>query len=155
MVVNERDIFVNALNLDAQQRVAFVRQACKGNDGMQQRVEQLLAAHDQAGSFLAAPAAGPMDTSDFASIAEATGSIVGPYKLLQRISEGGFGVVYMAEQTEPVRRKVALKIIKPGMDSKEVIARFESERQALALMDIPTLLVSWMPGRPKADALTL
>src|SRR5205823_845472 len=70
---------------------------------------------------------------------ESPGSHIGPYKLLQQIGEGGFGVVYMAEQQEPVRRKVALKIIKPGMDTKEVMARFESERQALALMDHPNI----------------
>src|SRR5207247_8302740 len=74
-------------------------------------------------------------TADYEPIAERPGSTIGPYKLLQQIGEGGMGVVYMAEQTEPVRRKVALKIIKPGMDSAQVIARFEAERQALALMD--------------------
>src|SRR4051812_9682190 len=84
-------------------------------------------------------AAGPPETSIYRPIAEGPGARIGPYKLLQEIGEGGFGVVYMAEQQEPVRRKVALKIIKPGMDSKEVIARFESERQALALMDHPNI----------------
>ena len=68
---------------------------------------------------------------------EQVGTVIGPYKLLQQIGEGGFGVVYMAEQTQPVRRVVALKIIKPGMDTSQVIARFESERQALALMEHP------------------
>ena len=72
-------------------------------------------------------------------LSEKPGTIIGRYKLLQEIGEGGFGVVYMAEQTEPVRRKVALKIIKPGMDTKQVIARFEAERQALALMDHPNI----------------
>lgn len=84
-------------------------------------------------------AAGPPETSIYRPVAEGPGARIGPYKLLQEIGEGGFGVVYMAEQQEPVRRKVALKIIKPGMDSKEVIARFESERQALALMDHPNI----------------
>src|SRR5207247_2848703 len=68
-------------------------------------------------------------------VSECPGTVIGPYKLLEQIGEGGFGVVYMAEQQQPVRRKVALKVIKPGMDSKQVIARFEAERQALALMD--------------------
>src|SRR5438067_1505898 len=81
----------------------------------------------------------PAETSIYRPVAEGPGSRIGPYKLLQQIGEGGFGVVYMAEQQEPVRRKVALKIIKPGMDTKEVIARFESERQALALMDHPNI----------------
>src|SRR5207247_6835872 len=74
-------------------------------------------------------------TADYEPIAEGPGLVIGSYKLLQQIGEGGMGVVYMAEQQEPVRRKVALKIIKPGMDSQQVIARFEAERQALALMD--------------------
>src|SRR5438270_250516 len=83
-------------------------------------------------------AAEPLETI-YRPVPEGPGSRIGPYKLLQQIGEGGFGVVYMAEQQEPVRRKVALKIIKPGMDTKEVIARFESERQALALMDHPNI----------------
>src|SRR5436305_2442123 len=80
-------------------------------------------------------AAGPPETSIYRPVAEGPGARIGPYKLLQEIGEGGFGVVYLAEQEEPVRRRVALKIIKPGMDSRQVIARFEAERQALALMD--------------------
>src|SRR5947209_5251829 len=78
-------------------------------------------------------------TVDMPAIAEGPGTTIGHYKLLQKIGEGGFGVVYMAEQQQPVRRTVALKIIKPGMDTREVIARFESERQALALMDHPNI----------------
>jgi serine/threonine protein kinase len=89
----------------------------------------------QASSFLENPAAGDALTGPYIPIAESPGSIIGPYKLLQKIGEGGMGVVYMAEQQEPVRRKVALKIIKPGMDSHQVIARFEAERQTLAMMD--------------------
>ena len=79
------------------------------------------------------------EKTDDVAITERPGTLIGPYKLLQEIGEGGFGVVYMAEQVEPVRRKVALKIIKPGMDTKQVIARFEAERQALALMDHPNI----------------
>src|SRR5262249_22610180 len=90
---------------------------------------------DREKSFLAAPVTGPGGTVDEPPPAEAPGTVVGPYKLLQQIGEGGMGVVFMAEQEKPVRRKVALKIIKPGMDSRQVIARFEAERQALALMD--------------------
>src|SRR5437762_11640519 len=96
----------------------------------------MLAAHDAPHSLLdgAAPAA-----VREAAAGDAPGTMIGPYKLLEQIGEGGFGVVYMAEQTEPVRRKVALKIVKPGMDTRQVVARFEAERQALALMDHPNI----------------
>src|SRR5579864_6732302 len=80
-----------------------------------------------------------MPTIDEAHLPERPGTIIGPYKLLEQIGEGGFGVVFMAEQTEPVRRKVALKILKPGMDTRQVVARFEAERQALAIMDHPNI----------------
>src|SRR5207249_7320303 len=107
------------------------------------RVEALLAAFGQAGSFLQLPAADPRATSDVSppgasrarNPAECPDAIIGPYKLLQQIGEGGMGTVWMAQQTEPVKRVVALKLIKAGMDSSQVIARFEAERQALALMD--------------------
>src|SRR5262249_53361391 len=99
-------------------------------------VEALLHAHDDSAGFLRDPAPRPRETIDVADQpSEGPGTVIGPYKLLQQIGEGGMGVVYMAEQQEPVRRKVALKIIKPGMDSRQVIARFEAERQALAMMD--------------------
>src|SRR5262249_13732922 len=101
------------------------------------RVEALLKAHDQAGSFLKDPPARPQATEDYAPITERPGTVIGPYKLMEQIGEGGFGLVFVAEQQQPVRRKVALKIIKPGMDTRDVIARFEAERQALALMDHP------------------
>src|SRR4029453_17512290 len=94
---------------------------------------QLLAAHDRAGHFLGGSGATAATTDQ--AVAEHLGTMIGPYKLLQQIGEGGMGTVYMAEQTRPVHRKVALKVIKPGMDSRQVIARFEAERQALALMD--------------------
>src|SRR5205823_4008909 len=77
--------------------------------------------------------------ADATALAERPGTVIGPYKLLEQIGEGGFGVVFMAEQQEPVRRKVALKVIKPGMDTKQVVARFEAERHALALMDHPNI----------------
>ena len=85
-------------------------------------------------------------------IGERPGTVIGPYKLLEQIGEGGFGVVFMAEQTEPVRRKVALKIIKPGMDTRQVVARFEAERQALALMDHPNIarVLDGGDDRPRA-----
>jgi WD40 repeat protein/serine/threonine protein kinase len=98
-------------------------------------VEALLQAQEAAGSFLQSPPPGPTVTVDELPISERPGTVIGPYKLLQQIGEGGMGTVVMAEQTQPVQRKVALKVIKAGMDSRQVIARFEAERQALAIMD--------------------
>jgi len=137
--MNEQDIFLSALQLETnEERLAFIKERCGSNDVFRKRLEALLLAHAETGNFLANPAVGSV-SEILSQITEDAGTTVGPYKLLQRIGEGGFGVVYMAEQAEPVRRKVALKIIKPGMDTKEVIARFESERQALALMDHPNI----------------
>src|SRR5262249_41622011 len=146
--MNERDLFMAALQIeDAAERAADLDRACAGAAGLRQRVEALLAAYEQAGSFLQQPAWDPRATSDVAhpgpssgmDPAEHPGTIIGPYKLLEEIGEGGFGVVFMAEQHQPVRRKVALKVLKPGMDTRQVIARFEAERQALALMDHPNI----------------
>ncbi len=109
------------------ERCAYLDGACGDDGDLRERVELLLEAHDGAADFLDAPAV--------TRTTEGPGSLIGPYKLLQEIGEGGMGVVYMAEQESPVRRKVALKVIKLGMDTKQVIARFEAERQALALMD--------------------
>ena len=131
---NAKDIFAEALRLtNPAERAAYVARACAGNPALRREVESLLSAHAQAGDFLDLTRSLP--ASDF--LIEPTGTMIGRYKLLQKIGEGGFGVVYMAEQVEPVQRKVALKIIKAGMDTREVIARFEAERQALALMDHP------------------
>ena len=133
---NERveAIFAAACDQPAATRAGYLDQACAGDAGLRQRVDELLQAHDKAsaGRFLAnqSPSAPATQLPS-----EGVGGRVGPYKLLQQIGEGGMGVVYMAEQQEPVRRRVALKIIKPGMDSRQVIARFEVERQALAMMD--------------------
>jgi eukaryotic-like serine/threonine-protein kinase len=115
------------------ERAAYLEGACAGNRALQERIEALLAAHDASGGVLDAPP--PTPTTAPPPLKEKPGTIIGPFKLLQQIGEGGMGVVYMAEQLEPVRRKVALKIIKPGMDSHQVIARFEAERQALAMME--------------------
>jgi serine/threonine protein kinase/WD40 repeat protein len=136
---NEESIFEAALQLPPQERAAYLQDACGGDADLRGRVETLLAAHDQAGSFLEMPAAELTRTMDRAAATEKPGTIIGPYKLLEQIGEGGFGVVYMAEQEKPIRRKVALKIIKPGMDTRQVIARFEAERQALALMEHPNI----------------
>ncbi|HEY5911797.1 MAG TPA: tetratricopeptide repeat protein [Verrucomicrobiae bacterium] len=129
-------IFGEALALDAPaERAAYLEDACAGNPDLRQEVESLLAAYARAGDFLGQPRR--LSEPDFSI--ERTGTRIGRYKLLEKIGEGGFGVVYLAEQEEPVQRKVALKIIKPGMDSREIVARFEAERQALALMDHPTI----------------
>src|SRR6266478_5734378 len=134
---------------DAKRR-EFVDQACAGDADLKWNVEKLIENHFRAGSFLKSPPAGlpsPLGgegqgvrgaaTVDEPAVTERPGTVIGPYKLLEQIGEGGFGVVFMAEQTHPVRRKVALKVLKPGMDSRQVVARFEAERQALALMDHP------------------
>jgi len=136
----EESIFADALNKSClSERAAFLDAACGADAALRARVERLLSSHENAGSFLNKRLMAPGETTDFGPVTEAAGTVIGRYKLLQSIGEGGFGVVYMAEQKEPVRRKVALKIIKLGMDSKEVIARFEAERQALALMDHPNI----------------
>ena len=137
------DLFFAALGKPtAEERAAFLDAACAGDAGLRRRVERLLAAHPKAAEFLEEPAAGT-PTRDFpddgrpqaVAAAEEPGQWVGPYKLLQKLGEGGMGEVWVAEQEQPVKRRVALKLIKPGMDSDRVIARFEAERQALALMD--------------------
>jgi serine/threonine protein kinase/Tfp pilus assembly protein PilF len=133
-----KDIFLGALEKEpGAPRSDYLDQTCGQDVELRQHVEGLLAKHDAAGSFLQSPAPGLTTVDEPAS--EHLGTVVGPYKLLQQIGEGGMGTVYMAEQTRPVQRKVALKIIKPGMDSRQVIARFEAERQALALMDHPNI----------------
>ena len=121
------------------ERAAFLEDACGDDPLLRDSVEELLRAHDQAGSFLNTPVVDLDATVESSSATETPGTKIGRYKILQLIGEGGFGSVYMAEQEEPVRRKVALKIIKLGMDTRQVIARFEAERQALALMDHPNI----------------
>jgi serine/threonine protein kinase len=132
------EIFCDALELaSSAERAAYLDRACGDDADLRRRVQRLLEAHAGADGFLAAGPPVEAETTDV--VAEAPGTVVGPYKLLEQIGEGGFGVVFMAEQTQPVRRKVALKVLKPGMDSKQVVARFEAERQALALMDHPSI----------------
>ena len=123
----------------AAERKAFLDEACRDDAELRASVEALLKAHVEAGSFLDAPAVDPNATRESSRSTESPGTRIGRYKVLQLIGEGGFGSVYMAEQEEPVRRKVALKIIKLGMDTRQVTARFEAERQALALMDHPNI----------------
>src|SRR6266516_6714345 len=134
-------VFTEALRLPPEERDRYLDKACKSDVEFRRRVEALLQAYEQAGDFLGRPAAErpPKAAAQALAVAEKLGDRIGHYKLLQQIGEGGCGVVYMAEQEAPVRRRVALKIIKLGMDTKSVIARFEAERQALALMDHPNI----------------
>ena len=150
----ERSIFIAALQREnAADRAAFLDEACGGNTDLRREVEGLLREFEQLGSFLESPARGPDATVD-EPVGAGPGTVIGPYKLLEQIGEGGFGVVFMAEQTQPVRRKVALKVLKPGMDSRQVIARFEAERQALALMDHPNIAKSSTAAPPPPGAPT-
>jgi serine/threonine protein kinase len=137
----EEMIFDAALRLPSEKRTDYLREACGGNDELRARVEGLLQAQEQVGGFMGEPAARAGKPTIVLQIepTEKEGDKIGRYKLLQQIGEGGCGVVYMAEQEEPVRRRVALKVIKLGMDTKSVIARFEAERQALAMMDHPNI----------------
>ena len=132
--MSDESIFAAALGkATGAERRAFLDEACGRDEALRRRVERLLEADDQTAGILERGPDGL--TGPHEPPGERPGDRVGPYKLLQQIGEGGMGVVYMAEQQEPVRRRVALKIIKPGMDSRQVIARFEAERQALAMMD--------------------
>src|SRR5262245_52364394 len=142
-------IFGSAADLPLDQRAAYLADACAGDAILRARVEQLLRALDSGAEFLADPTRPPDSAPTNGRIEEAPpepsplregpGTTIGRYRLLQQIGEGGFGVVFMAEQREPVIRKVALKIIKLGMDTRQVIGRFEAERQALAIMDHPSI----------------
>ena len=156
-ILSIETIFGEALEISsAHERASFLDRACGGDGDLRRQVEALLDAHFRAGQFLESPAPNPKMTVDPAPLSEGPGTVIGPYKLLEQIGEGGMGVVYMAEQTKPVRRKVALKIIKPGMDTKQVIARFEAERQALALMDHPNIarVLTLAPPPPLANWLS-
>jgi serine/threonine protein kinase len=131
--MSDESIFAAALGkATGAERRAFLDEACGGDKALRRRVERLLEADDHTAGILERGPDGPTDPP---RSGEQPGDRIGPYKLREQIGEGGMGTVYVAEQQHPVRRKVALKIIKPGMDSAQVIARFEAERQALALMD--------------------
>jgi eukaryotic-like serine/threonine-protein kinase len=140
-VQSEADLFHAAARLSGRAREVFLDQACRQDPPLRGRIEALLAAHDQSDGFLEnepALARGTIKVQ-IPAADEAVGQHIGRYKILERVGEGGWGVVYVAEQTEPVRRRVALKVIKLGMDTKAVVARFEAERQALAMMDHPNI----------------
>ncbi len=136
----EKALFALALEKPADQRSSFLDAVCDGDLALRARLEALLAAHEGQSKFL------PGDSTELTPTAieevkptEGIGSVIGRYKLLEKLGEGGFGSVWAAEQREPVKRRVALKIIKLGMDTKQVVARFEAERQALAMMDHPNI----------------
>ena len=138
--MSEREIFSRAIKFSGAAREAYVREACGGDDVLRRQVEALLQAHDQSQNLVLQPASAAPNATRSEMPEAATGTLVaGRYKLLEPIGEGGMGSVWLAEQKEPVKRKVALKLIKPGMDSRAVLARFEAERQALAVMDHPNI----------------
>jgi eukaryotic-like serine/threonine-protein kinase len=137
--MSDSAIFKAAVKLSPERRAAFLDQACASDGELRHEIESLLRAHDAPGSFLGGLSSQSDATEDFEPIPERAGTVIGPYKLMEQIGQGGMGLVFVAEQQHPVRRKVALKIIKPGMDTRDVIARFEAERQALALMDHPNI----------------
>ena len=131
------EIFSAAIELPTVERVAFLDQACQGDSELRNRVEALLRENDELGDFLEKPPPDGVNPSGAGRVGAKPGDRIGRYKLLKQLGEGGCGVVYLAEQEGPIYRQVAIKIIKPGMSSRSVIARFEVERQALALMDHP------------------
>src|SRR5580658_3225907 len=154
--MNVEDIFSQALQIQNQpDRAAFLEKACAGDSQLRERVESLLAAHQEAASFLENPAkeisaqttrpaegsepAATIRPTAYRPITEGPGTVISHYKLLQSIGEGGMGSVWLAQQSEPMKRKVAIKLIKLGMDSRQVLRRFEAERQALAMMDHPNI----------------
>ena len=133
--LDEAAIFDIARQIEAPEaRHLFIQSACGEDRDLQARVEALLRVNDEQGTFLASPVAS-LQGAVSATFSEGVGTLIGPYKLIEQIGEGGFGVVFMAEQQHPIRRKVALKVLKAGMDTRQVVARFEAERQALALME--------------------
>jgi WD40 repeat protein/serine/threonine protein kinase len=134
-----KEIFLDALAVPPSDRAAWLDAACCPDAEMRRHVELMLAAHDAPQSLIDQLAPAGLATIDEPTIREGPGAVIGPYKLMEQIGEGGFGLVFVADQEKPIRRRVALKVIKPGMDSKQVIARFEAERQALAMMDHPNI----------------
>ncbi|MCR9293281.1 MAG: serine/threonine protein kinase, partial [bacterium] len=138
--LNEKAIFAVAISIPVKEaREIYLDQVCKDNRDLRSRVELLLRMQEEEPEFLETPAQHVVATIALANSDSATGQFIGPYKIREKIAEGGMGAVYVAEQTEPVRRKVALKVIRPGMAGPDVVARFEAERQALAMMDHPNI----------------
>lgn len=153
---SEKSIFLDALDFESPEaRDQFLASACAGDQSLRASIDRLLNAHEKSSHAIDAPVAEwrPEDRNLLddtliteRQVGEDEGSVVGCYRLMEQIGEGGFGLVYVAEQQEPVKRQVALKILKPGMDSKEVVARFEAERQALAMMDHPNIAAVFDAG---------
>jgi WD40 repeat protein/tRNA A-37 threonylcarbamoyl transferase component Bud32 len=145
------EVFQNAIEIeDPVKRKQYIEKVCKQDPELREEVEALLKAHEKAGDYLEAPAIATNVTIDGLAQFDGPGTKIGRYELLSLIGEGGMGLVYLAEQKEPVKRRVALKIIKPGMDSAQVIARFEAERQALALLDHPNIAHVFDAGTTEA-----
>jgi hypothetical protein len=137
---NLKAIFAAALDLpNEEERNAYIAMVCGEHAKLRQEVESLLAAHRVADGFLSRAASKVERTLPTPPLAEHSGTTIGRYTLLEEIGEGGMGMGYLAEQKEPFQRRVALKIVKPGMDTREVVARFEAERHALAMMDHPNI----------------
>jgi serine/threonine protein kinase len=135
---NTESLFAAALAMESPEaRASYLARACGADQQLRAQVEELLAAYPKVERFLESPARAPAVTVDEPAMAERLGIHIGPYRLMEQVGEGGMGLVFVAEQQQPVRRKVALKVLKPGMDTRQVVARFEAERQALALMDHP------------------
>lgn len=137
--MNEREIFAAAIKLNSDQRIAFLDAACGQNESLRQQVDELLSAHDDSKGPVPLTSDREIEAAQAEKVHAEAGTVIGPYKLLEEIGEGGMGSVWVAEQFKPIRRKVAIKLIKLGMDSKSVLARFDAERQALALMDHPNI----------------
>ncbi len=136
---HEESIFAAACDLPVEQRCRLLKEVCGDDCDLRQRLDKLLDAHDLQNGILDVTQAGLSQSAVSANADFAEGQHVGPYRLMQKLGEGGFGVVFLAQQNSLVRRQVAIKVIKPGMDSKAVVARFEAERQALAMMDHPNI----------------
>jgi eukaryotic-like serine/threonine-protein kinase len=141
-----RDLFGDVQDMPESERKAFLDRALSGEPALRAELDALLSSARTVGSFLA-----PRDTGAATpGFSPAPGTMVGPYRLVELLGEGGFGIVYLAEQEKPIRRRVALKLIRPGMDTRQVIARFEAERQTLALMDHPGIAQVFHAGETEA-----
>lgn len=138
--MSELDVFAKAFEIqDAAERARFLEDACRDDPERRRRIERLIQQAERTDSFMEPRSSRPLDAYSSQDLSMSEGTLIGPYRLFEKIGEGGMGAVYVAEQGHPVKRRVALKIIKPGMDSQQVLARFDAERQVLALMDHPNI----------------
>src|SRR4051812_31232343 len=148
---NNIDLFEKAAQLSPSERTAFLNEACGNDAALRRRIEALLRSNDRAGNFLQEPPTASISEGRAKLTGrEKPGDWVDRYELVEQIGEGGCGIVFLAEQHEPVHRQVAMKVVKPGMDTKNVITRFEAERQALALMDHPNIAKIFDAGETKS-----